>query len=72
MRYLVTVTGPPERGYGLLAKAGIHSLVHPEPGHLTARVSAESPGAARDRVAGALEDGYEVGKVLEDGTVIDP
>ena len=54
--FLVDIGGDADRAMGLLALAGIQTIVWPEPSteHLTARVPADTPENARGRVLSAL------------------
>lgn len=72
MHYLVTIIGDPYRAMGLLAKAGIQNTFDPSPegrGRVNARLSANDPDAAVERVRRALDAdglgaaGFTVGDV---------
>jgi hypothetical protein len=54
--YIVPAEGDPDLARGLLARSGIQHVT-PEPGQVSARLSAASAEVARGRVAGALADG---------------
>ena len=55
--YLVPIEGDPNLARGLLARSGIENVPGPEPGQVSARLSAASAEVARGRVFGALADG---------------
>jgi hypothetical protein len=58
VHYLVTILGDPHRAAGLLAKAGIQNVRSLDPaarGTVSARLSADDPDAAVERVRRALD-----------------
>jgi hypothetical protein len=70
MHYLVTIIGDPARAAGLLAMAGVQNMRGPlDRDRITARLSADNPETAVDRVRRALsadglgDAGFEVGDV---------
>jgi hypothetical protein len=64
--YVVPIEGDPDLARGLLARSGIQHVM-PEPGQVSARLSAESAEAARGRVIGALADAdFTVGEAVEE------
>jgi hypothetical protein len=64
--YIVPVEGDPDLARGLLARSGIQHVM-PEPGRVSARLSAARAEIARGRVVGALADAeFSVGEAVEE------
>ena len=68
MDYLVEIRGDHYKAMDLLARQGIQNLrsLDGSVGKVTARLSADSAEAARDRVGYALGDGFQIGSIRQE------